>query len=323
MRISESVLAGIGNTLMVRLNRVTEGLDAEVLVKVEYTNPSGSIKDRIALYMIERAERAGKLKPGYTIVEASTGNTGAALSFVAAAKGYKMRVFSPKVVASPERTKIMQAYGAEVEIVDIEELQKDEKLRQAGAHGAVVEVIPRQLCLQLEQSDPTVWWARQFKNPDNVAAHREWTGKEILDQTEGRVDAFLASVGTGGTLLGIAQALRQQNSRVQIFGVEPAESPHLRGGLERIPIIQGITDGIIVDILKDKVVDGVIPVTNRDAIDMAHRLAEKEGLFCGMSSGANVLAAIQVAKQMGKGSRVVTVLPDNRDRYQSLEKYTT
>jgi len=321
--ITSSILATIGNTPLIRLREVVRGLDAEVLVKAEYLNPSGSIKDRIALYMIEGAERAGLLQPGYTIVEASTGNTGAALSFVAAAKGYRMRVFSPKVVASPERIRIMQSYAAEIEIIDTDALQEDEKLRDTSVHGAVIEVIPRQLCLELERSDATVWWARQFKNPDNVAAHREGTGKEILEQTGGHLHAFLASVGTGGTLMGVAQALRAHDPRIEIYGVEPAASPHLRGGLENIPIIPGITDGITVDILKANIVTDIISVTDREAIDMAHQLAEKEGLFCGISSGANVLAALQVAKRLSKGARVVTVLPDSRDRYLSVEKYTT
>ncbi len=323
MPIARSILSSIGNTPLVRLNQLIRGLDAEILVKPEYLNPSGSIKDRIALYMIERAEQAGHLKPGYTIVEASTGNTGAALAFVAAAKGYRMLVFSPKVVASPERKRIMESYGAQIEIVDVESLQTEGKVMDTSIHGAVIEVMPRKMCLDLERTNTNVWWARQFKNPDNVAAHREWTGKEILEQTDGQVDAFVASVGTGGTLLGVAQALRAKNPAVRIYGVEPASAPHLRGGLEKMPLIPGITDGIIVDIIKENIVSDVISVTDKDAIDMAHRLAEKEGLFCGMSSGANVLAAIHVAEKLGKGAHIVTVLPDNRDRYFSLEKYTT
>jgi cysteine synthase A len=323
MTIGSNVLAAIGNTPLIRLREVVRGLDAEVLVKTEFLNPSGSIKDRIALQMIEGAEQAGRLKPGYTIVEASTGNTGAALAFVAAAKGYHMHVFSPKLVASPERMRIIESFGAEIELVDTEALRRDEKLPDTSIHGAVIEVIPRTLCRDLERSDPTVWWARQFSNPDNVRAHHHGTGREILEQTEGRLDAFAASVGTGGTLLGVAQALRAHDPNVQIYGVEPAASPFLLTGLDDIPIVPGITDGIVVDISKMNLVNGVISVTDKEAIDMAHQLAEKEGLFCGMSSGANVLAALQVAQKLGKGARVVTVLPDSRDRYLSLEKYTT
>ncbi len=323
MGTANSILEAIGNTPLIQLREVVGDLGVEVWVKAEFLNPSGSIKDRIALYMIEGAERSGRLKPGYTIVEASTGNTGAALSFVAAAKGYRMRVFSPQLVASPERARIMESYGAEIEIVDTEALQKDDKLRDGSAHGATLEVIPRQMCLALERSDPTVWWARQFSNPDNTAAHREQTGKEILEQTGGRLDAFVASVGTGGTLLGVAQALLAHDPNIEIHAVEPASSPHLKAGLEEILIIPGITDGLLVDILKADFLASVISVTDKDAIEMAHQLAEKEGLFCGMSSGANVLAALEVAKSLGKGARVVTVLPDSRDRYLTLEKYTT
>lgn len=317
------ILAAIGNTPLIQLMEAVHGLDAEVLVKAEYLNPSGSIKDRIALCMIEGAERAGRLKPGYTIVEASTGNTGAALSFVAAAKGYHMCVFSPKLVASPERMRIIESYGAKIEVIDTEVLQKDEKLCDTSVHGAVIEVLPRQMCLDRERSDPTVWWARQFSNPDNVRAHREGTGREILEQTGGRLHAFVASVGTGGTLMGVAQALRAHDPKIEIYGVEPAASPHLAGGLASIPIIPGITDGITVDILKASMVTGVISITDAEAIDMAHQLSQKEGLFCGISSGANVVAALRVAEKLGKGARVATVLPDSRDRYLSLEKYTT
>lgn len=323
MKVVDSVLAATGNTPMVRLREIARGLDAEIFVKAEYLNPSGSIKDRIALYMIERAEQAGKLKPGYTIVEATTGNTGAALAFVAAAKGYKMRVFSPKTVASPERVQIMRSFGAEIEVVE-PELQPDTaKPKDTSAHGAAVEVYPRMMCRDLECSDPAIWWARQFSNPDNVAAHRETTGREIIDQSDGRIDAFVASVGTGGTLMGVAQALLAHDPKIGIYGAEPISKYRLSGGLENFKIIPGITDGIIVDIFKSNILAGVFTITDKEAIDMAHQLAEKEGLFCGMSSGANVLAALRVAETLGKGARIVTVLPDSRDRYLSLEKYTT
>jgi len=323
MGIHDSILDSIGNTPLVRLNRVIDGLDAEILVKVEYLNPSGSIKDRIAVRMINEAEREGRLKPGYTIVEATTGNTGASLCFVGAAKGYKLRMFCPKLTASPERVQIMRMFGAEIEVVDTEELLQMTEMKDSSAHGGVIEVIPRQKCLELEQSDPTVWWARQFSNPYNVIAHREGTGQEILQDTGGHLDAFIASVGTGGTLLGVAQALKAAKPEIQIHAVEPAAVPHLKSGLKDIPIIPGINDGILLDIVREQITDSIISVTDQEAINMAHRMAKQEGLFCGMSSGANVLAAIQVAKEIGRGARVVTVLPDNRYRYTSLEKYTT
>jgi cysteine synthase A len=321
--IVDNLLSSIGNTPLFRLQEVVKGLDAEVYVKVEYMNPSGSIKDRIALYMIEGAEKTGQLKPGNMIVEASTGNTATALAFVATTKRYAMKVFSPKSSCSPERLRIIQSYGAEVEIIDTDVLKTDTISQDSSVHGAVVELIPRQKCLELERADPNVWWARQFSNPDNVRAHLEGTGREILEQTAGQVDAFVASVGTGGTLLGVAQALRSHNPKVAIYGVEPANSPHLRFGFGTIPNVPDVSGGILLDILHANILAEVLCITNKEAIDMAHQLSEKEGLFCGMSSGANVLAALQVAKKLGKGTRVVTVLPDSRDRYLTVEKYTT
>ncbi|OGO14571.1 MAG: hypothetical protein A2029_10485 [Chloroflexi bacterium RBG_19FT_COMBO_47_9] len=319
----ENLLSRIGNTPLVRLHEVVKGLDAEIYVKVEYLNPSGSIKDRIALYMIEGAEKAGKLKPGISIVEASTGNTATAFAYVATTLHYRMFVFAPKTSCTPERLRIIQSYGAEVEIIDTEALKKEQESKDSGIHGAVVEFIPRQKCLEMELSDPNVWWARQFSNPDNVRAHREGTGKEILEQTEGQVDAFVASIGTGGTLLGVTQALHSHNPKIAIYGVEPAESPHLRFGIDAIPKIPEVAGGILLDILHANILNEVLTVSNDEAIDMAHQLSEKEGLFCGMSSGANVLAAMQVAKKLGNGARIVTVLPDSRDRYLTEEKYTT
>jgi len=315
-----SVLELIGNTPLVRLKRVTEGLESEVLAKLEYMNPSGSIKDRIALWMIESAERKGVLKPGYKIVEASTGNTGIALSFVAAVKGYQMIVYMPKAVASEERKRMMESYGAQIELVGTESL--DPSL-DPSVHGGVIEIIPRQKCREVEAASPDVWWARQFSNPDNVAAHRETTGKEILQQTGGHLDAFVTSIGTGGTLMGVAQAVKPVCPQAQMIAVEPASSPWIGKGKESIPIIQGITDGLLIDILDQGVADEVMWVTDDEATGMARRLAEEEGLFCGMSGGANVFAALQVARRLGKGKTIVAILTDSRDRYLSAEKYVT
>jgi len=283
-------------------------------------NPSGSIKDRMILWMIESAEKKGLLKPGYKIVEASTGNTGISLSFVAAVKGYEVIVFMPKNVASPERTRMMKCYGARIEPIDTESVDPS---WDPSVHGGVIEIIPRTRCRDMEASSPDVWWARQFKNPDNVAAHRETTGKEILRQTSGRVDAFVASIGTGGTLMGVGQALREAIPEVKIIGVEPAGAPMLAKGKDQIPIIEGITDGLLLEILDSSLVDEVILVTDEEAIAMAHQLAEREGLFCGISSGANVFAALEVARRLGEGKTIVTVLPDSRDRYLSIERYIT
>lgn len=320
MKIVNSILDVIGNTPLLRLNKIPGFGEAEILAKLEYLNPSGSIKDRIAKYMIESAEGQGALGPGYKIVEASTGNTGTALAFVSAVKGYQMIVFCPSVTSSEERVRIMKSYGAQINVIDLEQ-EKD--LPDLSVHGGVIEIIPRQKCRNLENTSSDVWWARQFSNPDNVRAHRETTAVEILEQTEGHLDAFVASVGTGGTLMGVAQALREYDPTIRIVGVEPASSPLLAVDREKIPVIEGITDGLILEILDSGLVDEVITVEDETAIQMAHQLSEREGLFCGMSSGANVHAARQVAKKLGAGKRVVTVLPDNRDRYLFREKYTT
>jgi cysteine synthase A len=315
-----SVLNLIGNTPLVRLNKITDGLESEVLAKLEYLNPSGSIKDRMALWMIEAAEKRGDLKPGYKIVEASTGNTGIALSFVAAVKGYQMVVYMPQAVASAERRKMMESYGAKIELVDTAGL--DPSL-DPSVHGGVIEITPRMKCRDVEAANPDVWWARQFSNPDNVAAHRETTGKEILEQTGGRVDAFVASIGTGGTLMGVAQALKPLCAHLEMIAVEPAGAPWIGRGKEAIPLIEGITDGLLIDILDQGVADEIIWVTDEDAINMARRLTQEEGLFCGMSGGANVFAALQVARRLGKGKTIVAVLTDSRDRYLSKERYIT
>ena len=315
-----SVLNLIGNTPLVRLNKITDGLESEVLAKLEYLNPSGSIKDRMALSMIEAAEKRGDLKPGYKIVEASTGNTGIALSFVAAVKGYQMVVYMPQAVASAERRKMMESYGAKIELVDTAGL--DPSL-DPSIHGGVIEITPRMKCRDVEAANPDVWWARQFSNPDNVGAHRETTGKEILEQTGGRVDAFVASIGTGGTLMGVAEALKPLCAHLEMIAVEPAGAPWIGRGKDAIPLIEGITDGLLIDILDQGVADEIIWVTDEDAINMARRLTQEEGLFCGMSGGANVFAALQVARRLGKGTTIVAILTDSRDRYLSKERYIT
>lgn len=320
----------VGNIPLVRLNRVGKGVGAEILVKPEFLNPSGSIKDRIAKMMVEDAEQNGKLKSGSTIIEATTGNTGTALSFTAAVKGYKMRAVTPTMVANRSRMSIMMAYGTEVESVDIAayEARRQGKSVEAinqedtSVHGGHVELLPRQVCLELEKEHDDLWWARQFSNPYNTLAHRDWTAAEILEQTGGRLDAFVASVGTGGTILGVSQALKAHNPDIMIIGVEPAGKA-MMGDPENYPLIPGISDGIIPQVFASKLVDRVISVTDQDAIEMAHNLTQQEGMFCGMSSGANVFASLLIARELGPGKRIVTVLPDSRDRYLEVEKYTT
>jgi cysteine synthase A len=325
LKIANSMLDLIGDIPLVRLNRVGWNTGSEILVKPEFLNPSGSIKDRIARMMIEQAEQDGQLNRDKMIIEATTGNTGTALAFVAAVKGYRFAAYAPTKVANRSRMAIMQAYGAQVETVDAEAYA--EKQRQKGAadtsvHGGRVELTGRAICLDLERERGDMWWARQFSNPLNVAAHREWTAREIVEQTDGRLDAFVASVGTGGTLLGVAQALKAHNPAILIVGVEPAGSP-MMGAPEDYPIIPGISDGIIPQIWASGLVDRVMAVTDEEAIAQAHELAEKEGIFCGMSSGANVVACLRLAAELEPGQRIVTVLPDSRDRYLEIEKYTT
>lgn len=313
-----SILNLIGNTPIVKLNRIGKNVSANILVKLEYLNPSGSIKDRIALEMIEQAEKEGKLKTGFTIVESSTGNTGIALSFVGAVKGYKVTIYEtmPERIGM-ERRKIMENFGAEVRLIDEHTYAE---LREKSIGGAEAELPGRVLCNALEKNNSNVWWARQFSNSANVAAHRK-TGEEILAQTDLRIHSFVAAIGTGGTLMGIAEALRERLPEIRIIGVQP--------GGDKVPIVPGkpyprtdISGGIISDMLEKRLVDDVVRIEDKDAIDMAHRLWKEEGLFAGISSGANVFAALQEARKLKNGN-VVTVLPDSGSRYLTEEHFIT
>jgi cysteine synthase A len=321
---TSSLLSLIGRTPMVRLARVAGDVGAEVLVKLEYLNPSGSIKDRIALRMIEEAERAGTLRNGMEIVEASTGNTATALAFVGAVKGYRVHLFIPAAAASEERLRIMKAYGAEVTFTDEPGAQSPADAG-GGLHGSVVENVPRQWCLDLERGAPgRVWWARQFCNPANADAHEFGTGREIVTQCDGRVDAFVAAIGTCGTLIGVARALRAANPAVHIAAVEPKSSPLIQNGRLAKPVHNpAIAGGLLSDLVEQKTAQEILLVSQDEAIDMTHRLCREEGLFCGLSGGANVVAALRIARQLKPGQRVVTVLPDNRDRYLFKEQFTT
>ena len=318
MRVVESVLDLIGNTPMVKLNRVTQEGMADVFVKCENLNPSGSLKDRIILEMIREAEAEEKLKPGYTIIEASTGNTGTSVSFIGGYLGYNVEIYMPEGM-TPERIRLMESYGAEVHQLELESSSED-----ASVAGAEVEIGTRERCLEIERTRPKTWWARQFSNPANTRAHYK-TGREIYQQMEGKVDAFVASIGVGGTLYGVAKALKGENPDVRIVGLEPASANYpISEGHYRMPgISDEITGGIIEEMMESGIVDEVVKVTNRDAVEMSDRLVKEEGLFCGISSGANVYHALKVAAEMGPGRRVATVLPDNRDRYLSEKKYTT
>ena len=313
-----NVLDLIGNTPMVRLNRITRGIISDVFVKLDYFNPSGSTKDRIALRMIEDAEQKGILHRDTTIVEASSGNTAIAFSFVSAMKGYKMKVFIPKLLSEPEKMKMIQLYGTDVEPVDTEERGWS---MEKSVHGGHIELAGRKKCLELEKSRSDVWWARQFSNPSNAAAHRETTGKEILIQTDCKLDAFVASVGTGGTIVGVAEALRAEIPNVKIIAVEPAGRPHIRDGRSNVPVIEGIAGGLLLEAAD--MADEVLVIDNEDAVNMANRLAKEEGLLCGISSGANVVASLIIAKKYPELKTIVTILPDRRDRYFTTERYTT
>jgi len=288
----------IGNTPLVKVK-----LDSELIfVKMENLNPSGSIKDRVAKYMIERAEESGLLKLGMTIIEPTSGNTGIALAFVSSVKGYKFIAVMPEF-ASKERLKIMKHYGAKVILTSKEDNMK----------GAVKKA--RELTQKLNAFMPN-----QFENGSNILAHKETTGKEILEQMK-RVDVFVAGVGTGGTLIGIAKALKEKNETVKIVAVEPAGSPLLSKGKVGFHKIQGIGEDFIPKILEYNLdlIDVIVTVTDNQAIETSKRLGKK-GFFVGISSGANVYASLKIAKKL-KNKRVVTVLPDSADRYYSTELF--
>lgn len=327
IKIADTMLDLVGGIPLVRLNRLGRETGVEILVKPEYLNPSGSIKDLIAVKMVEDAERQGILETGSKIIEATGGNTGTALAFVSAVKGYDFVAYVPDQIADPNRLAIMLAYGAEAVPIETSAYEAkhsamDPGSEKRGAHGGYLELSGRQACLDLVQEQKNVWWPRQFANSKNVEAHREGTAQDILEKTDGELDAFVASVGTGGTLFGVSQVLKEHNPDIVIWGVEPAGAPMV-GEPEAYPIIPGVSDGIILDIQESGLVDHVLPVTDEQAVDMAHSLAESEGIFCGISSGASVFATCCLADELGAGKRIVTVLPDSRDRYLRFEKFTT
>ncbi|AJF07385.1 cysteine synthase A [Geoalkalibacter subterraneus] len=296
---SETPLGQIGNTPLVRLNKLTGTRSAAVWGKLESANPGGSVKDRIALAMIEKAEKDGHLKPGATIVEPTSGNTGIGLSLVCAVKGYKLVLTMPDTM-SQERRRLLGAYGAELVLTP----------GSQGMRGAIE--MAETLVAERKGFMP-----QQFRNPANPAVHEETTGPEIIRALEGRIDAFVAGVGTGGTITGVGHALRAKNPKVLIMAVEPADSPVLSGGDPGPHRIQGIGAGFIPDVLDTAVYNDVMTVDNDDAIETAVRLAREEGIFVGISSGANVFAALRVAKQLGPGHNVVTMLCDTGERYLS------
>ena len=300
--IAETVLDLIGGTPMVRLSRVVKEGWAELVAKVESFNPAGSVKDRIALSMIEAAEREGRLKPGETIVEPTSGNTGIGLAMVAAVKGYRLIVTMPEDMSLARRD-LLARYGVEVVLTPAIE----------GMSGAVYAA------QELTNENPRYFMPQQFENPANPEVHRRTTAREILAATGGKIDAFVAGVGTGGTITGVGEVLKEQDSGILVVAVEPARSPVLQGGHGGVHAIQGIGASFVPGILNREVVDEIISVGDEDAIAMSRRLTHDEGLLAGISAGANVFAALKVAKRLGRGKRVVTVLPDTGERYLTME----
>lgn len=295
----KNVLSLIRNTPLVRLNLGGKD-DAEIFAKLEFLNPGGSIKDRMALYMVNMAERRGVLKPGATIVEATTGNTGIALAMIGAIEGYRIIAVMPENM-SQERRRIMEAFGAKVVLTPAKE----------GPVGAIKK--RDELANEIKGS----WVPDQFTNEDNVMAHQLGLGQEIIRQTGGKTDAFVAGIGTGGTLIGAAKALKKINLKVKIVAVEPEESAVLSGGKPGNHNIQGIGEGFIPKLVDLKLIDEIVGVSTCEAKKMARLLARKEGMLVGSSSGANVVASLKVARELGKGKVVVTVLPDRGERYLS------
>ena len=305
-RIYHDITWTVGNTPLVRLNRVTEGSRATVLAKVESFNPMGSVKDRIGVAMIDEAERTGKIREGTTIIEATSGNTGIGLAFVCAARGYRLVLAMPETM-SVERRKLLAALGAEVALTPGPE----------GMTGAVDHAA------RLAAGDPNAYFIpQQFENPANPAVHRRTTAEEIWRDTDGTVDAVVAGVGTGGTITGIAEAIKARKPSFKAIAVEPAESPVLSGGAAGPHRIQGIGAGFVPGVLRTDLIDEVIQVASADAFTMTRLLAQKEGILAGISSGAAVHAAREVARrQEFEGKVIVVLLPDTGERYLSTDLF--
>lgn len=307
-RIYSSVAELIGNTPLVELKHIEKkyNIEATILAKLEYLNPAGSVKDRIAKEMIEDAEKKGLLKEGSTIIEPTSGNTGIGLAAIAAAKGYKLIIVLPETM-SVERRNIIKAYGAEIVLTE----------GSKGMPGAIAKA--KELAEEIENS----FIAGQFVNPANPEAHRKTTGPEIWNDTDGKVDAFVAGVGTGGTVTGVGEYLKEKNPDIKIYAVEPASSPVLSEGKSGAHKIQGIGAGFVPDILNTKIYDEVIKVENEDAFALGKEIAKTEGVQVGISSGAALFAAIEWAKKPeNKGKTIVALLPDSGDRYYSTPLFT-
>ncbi|MEK4967727.1 cysteine synthase A [Cytobacillus kochii] len=303
VRIANSITELIGQTPIVKLNRIVEDGSADIYLKLEYMNPGSSVKDRIANAMIEAAEKSGDLKEGDTIIEPTSGNTGIGLAMVAAAKGYQTILVMPETM-SMERRNLLRAYGAELVLTPGPDgmggaIRKSQEL--AKEHG--------------------YFMPQQFENLSNPEVHRETTGKEIVEQMGDQLDAFIAGIGTGGTITGAGQVLKEQYKDIKIYAVEPADSPVLSGGKPGPHKIQGIGAGFVPEILDTKVYDEIIAVANEDAFAQARRAAKEEGILGGISSGAAIHAALKVAKELGEGKKVLAIIPSNGERYLSTPLY--
>jgi cysteine synthase len=301
MSIADNVTQLIGNTPLVRLNRVTEGAAADVVAKLEFFNPGNSVKDRIGVAMIDAAEQAGLIKSDTIILEPTSGNTGIALALVAAARGYQCVLTMPETM-SMERRMLLRALGAEIVLTPGSE----------GMPGAIAKAE------ELAKSDQRYWVPQQFENPANPEIHRKTTAEEVWRDTDGKVDIFVAGVGTGGTITGVAEVIKERKPSAQFVAVEPAASPVLSGGQKGPHPIQGLGAGFVPPVLEMDLVDEVITVGNEESLDLARRLAREEGLLVGISSGAAVVAALEVARRPeNAGKLVVVVLPDFGERYLS------
>lgn len=300
-RIAENLTDLIGSTPLLRLRKVTQGAHADVVAKLESFNPGGSVKDRIGFAMIDAAEKAGIISKDTVIIEPTSGNTGIALAFVCAAKGYRLILTMPETM-SMERRNLLKAYGADLVLTPGTE----------GMKGAIKKAE------ELVAATPNAWMPQQFKNPANPEIHRRTTAEEVWADTDGHIDIFIGGVGTGGTITGVAEVIKARKPSLKAIAVEPADSPVLSGGQPGPHKIQGIGAGFVPDVLNTGVIDEIIKVTNDDALATARRLAREEGVLCGISSGAAAWAALQVAKRPeNKGKLIVVVLPDTGERYLS------